>query len=137
MQAVHSIPGKVTMAWEPSVRAMVDTWQNYFITLDQFKDAVMVKGLDFAKAHQAQAWIVDSSAAKGAFPPEIQQYIGTDVFAAFVKNGVRWFITITSESALTNLTIRSYTSQAGPSGIQLVEAKSAAEAVEWLRKHAT
>jgi len=132
MEQISAIPGKMTSHWVEPVRAIVDTWESYFVTLDGFKEAVMQKGVDFARAHHARAWIVDSSAAKGAFSQEIQDYIGSDVFKRFAEIGIKYFITINSQSALTNMTVRSYQSKVGPAGLELVEVDSETKAVEWL-----
>jgi hypothetical protein len=35
---VTSIPGKARSEWNEDVRAITDTWTNYFVTLDQFKE---------------------------------------------------------------------------------------------------
>ncbi len=134
MDPYHTIPGKLTCCWEPSVSAVVDTWQSYFVTLDAFKETVMVKGVSEARARGGKAWIVDSSTAKGNFPPEIQSFIGTDVFKKFAEIGIKYFITISSQSAATNMTIKNYSAKVGPAGIELVEATSAKDAIEWLKQ---
>jgi len=96
----------------------------------------LVKGLNYAKTHKGIAWIVDSSEAKGSFPPEIQEFIGSDVFPAFAKNGIKYFITITSkESALTRMTISTYSAKTGPHGLQLLEVNSVDDAIEWLKNN--
>jgi hypothetical protein len=134
---VHSIPGKLEVTWQNDVKAIIDTWSNYNVTLDEFKDAVMVKGLKHAKANGGVAYIVDSSSAKGAFSQEIQSFINSDVFPAFAKNGIKYFITITSQiSSVTKMSIKSYTAKAGPHGLKLVELNSAKDAVEWLKANA-
>lgn len=134
-EKIHTIPGKLEVAWDPGVRAVIDTWTSYAITLDQFRDAVLEKGLTYAKAHRGRAWIVDSSTAHGAFPQEVQAFIGSDVFPTFSKNGIKYFLTIVSKSAVTNISIKDYTSKLGPHGIQLVEVPSTEMAVEWLSHH--
>ncbi|MGE3727222.1 MAG: hypothetical protein AB7I41_16810 [Candidatus Sericytochromatia bacterium] len=132
---IFSIPGKLEVSWNPEVRAIIDTWTTYHISLADFRDAVLVKGLDHAKTNQGQAWIVDSSKAVGVFSPEIQEFIGTDIFPAFAKNGIKYFITINSEvSTLTKLTVNRYKSQVGPHGLQLVEVASVDDAILWLKE---
>ena len=132
MDLVHEIPGKLRVHWINDVKAILDTWQSYFVTLTQFREAVMDKGLTHARAYMGKAWIVDSSKAKGAFPEEIQHFIETECLPAFAKHGIRHFMTISSASAVTNLSIGNYTSKLGPAGIQLVEAVSVDGAVKWL-----
>lgn len=134
---VHSLPGKLDVNWREDVKAIVDTWKTYSITLDEFKEAVLVKGLNFAKSHRGVAWIVDSSNAEGVFDMEIQNFIGSDIFPAFAKNGIKYFITINSQvSALTKMTVRTYQAKTGPNGLKLVEVNSVDDAVDWLKHNA-
>lgn len=134
---IHSLPGKLEVSWRSDVKAIVDTWHTYGITLDEFKEAVLVKGLNHSKANGGVAWIVDSSKAEGVFDTEIQNFIGSDVFPAFAKNGIKYFITINSQvSALTKMTVRTYQSKTGPNGLKLVEVNSVDDAVEWLKHNA-
>ena len=134
---VHSIPGKLQVTWRDDVKAIVDTWSTYFVSLDEFKTAVLEKGLSHAKANGGVAWIVDSSSAKGVFSQEIQDFIGSDVFPAFASIGIKYFITITSQvSALTKMTVKTYASKTGPHGLQLVELNSVDDAVAWLKANA-
>lgn len=134
-EQVFSIPGKLTVTFEPSVHAIIDTWTSYGVSVDQFRDAVLVHGLKHAKAHRGHAWIVDSSTAHGAFSQEIQACIGAEVFPAFARSGIKFFLTIVSKSAVTNMSIKDYTSKLGPNGIQLVEVPSVALGIEWLKHH--
>ncbi len=134
---VHSVPGKLEVHWHDDAKAIVDTWSSYSISLDDFSDAVLNKGLGFTRGRGAQAWIVDSSQAKGVFSQEIQEFIGSDIFPAFAKHGIKYFITITSEvSAVTKMTVKSYQAKTGPHGLQLVEAQSVDDAKEWLAHNA-
>lgn len=134
---VYEIPGKLSVKWEDSVKAVIDTWTSYSVTLEEFKEAVLSKGVGYASPRGVKAWIVDSSQAKGSFTQEIQSFIGSDVFPKFAKIGVKYFITISSQvSSVTNMTVKSYSAQAGPHGVKLVTAGSAAEAIEWLKLQA-
>lgn len=131
---IYSIPGKLEVTWRDDVKAVVDTWTTYNVSLEEFKEAVLVKGLNHAKANEAIAWIVDSSTAKGVFSQEIQNFIGSDIFPAFAKNGIKYFITITSKvSALTRMTVQTYSAKTGPHGLKLVELNSVLDAVNWLK----
>lgn len=134
---VYNVPGKLDVKWESSVKAIIDTWSSYTISLEDFKEAVLVKGLNYAKSHGGVAWIVDSSQATGSFSQEIQSFIGSDVFPAFAKIGIKYFITINSQvSAITKMTVRSYSSKTGPNGLQLVELNNVNDAIAWLKEHA-
>ncbi len=135
MNKIYEIPGKVFSSWEPSVKAMIDTWSSYAVSLAEFKEVVLSKGVSHAKLNGAKAWIVDSSQATGAFSKEIQSFIGSDIFPAFAKIGIKYFITITSQSAITRMSISSYTEKAGPNGLSLLEVSSTEQAFEWLKKN--
>ncbi|MDP2360728.1 MAG: hypothetical protein Q8O14_08245 [bacterium] len=136
MDHVYSIPGKLTVRYDPSSRAIIDTWTNYGVTLAEFRAAVLEKGLSHARAKGGKAWIVDSSAARGSFSQEIQDCIDREVFPAFAHEGIKHFISITSHSAVTRMSILTYQSKVGPHGIILVEASSEEDAVAWLLKNA-
>lgn len=132
---INSIPGKMDTYWVPDVHSILDVWTTYAVSMQEFSDAVLVKGVKYAKANKGIAWIVDSSSAKGAFSPEIQAFIGNDVFPAFTKNGIKYFITILpKESALTRMTVKNYSSKAGPNGLELVEVNSVEDAFEFLKE---
>jgi len=134
---VYNIPGKLDVAWNSEVKAMIDTWTTYNISLEEFKEAVLIQGVNHAKANGGVAWIVDSSTAKGVFTQEIQKFIETDIFPAFAGIGIKYFITITSSvSAITKLTVKSYSAKTGPLGLQLVELNSVNDAIMWLKEHA-
>jgi|SRR5271166_2636818 len=133
---IFEIPGKLRSEWDDDVKAVIDIWTDYNITLDQFKTAVLVKGVNYAKGHGGIAWIVDSQNAKGEFSAEIQNIMGTDTFPTFAKIGVKFFITIKSGFITTNKTIDKYSSQVGPNGIQLLDMGSIDDAILWLQANA-
>jgi len=133
---IYEIPGKLKVEWNPEAKAIIDTWTTYFVTLEEFKEAVLVQGVNYAKAHGGQAWIVDSHQAKGAFSKEIQEFIGSDIFPTFASIGIKYFMTINSEDAITKLTVDQYSAQVGPHGMKLLKGSSAQGAVEWLKKNA-
>ena len=135
--SIYTIPGKLDVNWNSEVKAIIDTWSSYFVTLDEFKEAVLIKGLSHAKANGGVAWIVDSSTAKGVFSQEIQDFIGSDIFPAFAKNGIKYFITITSKvSSMTKMTVKSYSAKTGPHGLKLVELNNVNDAIAWLKANA-
>ncbi len=93
---IHSIPKKIEVTWREDVKAIVDTWHSYFIEQFEFEQSVLVKGLEYAKANGGVAWIVDSSKAIGAMPQFMIDFIDNEIFPAFVNNGIKYFITISS-----------------------------------------
>jgi hypothetical protein len=133
---VHHIPGTLLVEWNEDVKAMVDTWSTYLIKVPQFREAILVKGLAYAKAHKGRAWVMDATKAKGAFPEDVQKLIETEVFKAFAAIGIKYFITIKSAgSALTNMSIKTFTAHLGPCGIQMVEVPDLNKAIAWLKEH--
>jgi hypothetical protein len=132
MNELHEVEGKVKSYGHEGARAVVDVWQNYNISLADFSSVIIGRGLAWARAAGARAWVVDSSRAKGCFSPEVQEFIGRTAFPQFAAAGIRHFITVRSQSAITNMTIKSYSEKAGPAGITLVEVNSFDEAVAYL-----
>jgi len=135
MTAVHELPGVLSVEWNDDVKAMFDTWSSYTINVPQFREAILQKGVSFAHAHGGRAWVMDATKAKGAFPQDVQTLIATEVFKAFAAIGIKYFVTIKSGSAITNMSINRYTAQLGPCGIQLVEVPDQRDAVAWLKAH--
>ncbi len=133
---VHEIPGTLVVEWNDEVKAMFDTWSSYTVKAPQFREAILQKGVAYARAHGGRAWVMDATKAKGAFSEEIQKLIETEVFKIFAGIGIKYFITIKSAgSAVTNMSIKSFTAHIGPSGIQMVEVPDRNSAVAWLRQH--
>ena len=132
---IYEIPNKLLCEWDSAAKAVIDTWETYSVTLAEFKEAVLIRGVNHAKTNGVNAWIVDSHKAKGVFSKEIQEFIGTTIFPTFARIGVKFFVTINSENALTNLTISEYKSKAGPNGLQLVSGSNIADSIEWVKKN--
>ncbi len=131
---VFELPNKLTVDWKKEVRAIIDTWTTYNISLDEMRRAVLIEGVNFAKERQVKAWIVDSSSAKSAFSQDIHRLIDTEIFPVFHSIGVKYFITINSKiSSITRLNVKQYSAVAGPNGVQLIELNSVADAVKWLK----
>jgi hypothetical protein len=133
---VHEIPGTLLVEWNDEGKTMVDTWSNYTIKVPEFREAILNKGLAYAKAHNSHAWVMDGTTAKGAMPSDVQKLIETEVFKAFAAIGIKYFITIKSTaSAVANMAIKSFTAHLGPCGIQMVEAPDVNKAIAWLKEH--
>lgn len=133
---IHDIPGVLLVEWNDETRAMIDNWSSYTIQVPQFREAILEKGVAYAKAHGGRAWVMDATNAKGAFPAAVQKLIETEVFKTFAAIGVKYFITIKSAgSAITNMSIRSFTAHLGPCGIQMVEVPDQKSAIAWLKQH--
>ncbi len=132
---IYEIPGILLGEWDSDAKVMIDTWKTYSVSLEEYKEAVLIKGVNYAKNNGVRAWIVDSHEAKGALSQEIQQLIETQGFSTFAKIGVKYFMTINSESALTNLSISQYSASAGPHGVKVLNGSSVEGAIEWLKKN--
>jgi len=136
MELIYEIPGKLTVYWDENVLTIVDVWNNYYIRIDEFQQAVMVKGLDHAKANGGLAWVVDSSDAEGKFSENILNYIGEDVFPTFVKNGIKYFITIKPvHSPVAAFNVTSYSMKTAAAGLKLIEMPDLDSALAWLKEH--
>lgn len=129
---ISEIKNKMIQTWNSEVCAVIDTWQNYYVSLDDFKNSIS-SGFEKCKNNNGIAWIVDSSKATGNFSREIQNFIGTDVFPNFLKNGIIYFITIPAENPLTKLTVMNASSKAGPNGVTLVEVNNIESAIKFLK----
>ena len=132
---VHEIPGTLLVEWNDEVKATIDTWSTYSITVQQFREAILEKGVANAKAQGGRAWVMDASKAKGAFPSDVQKLIEAEVLPTFAKIGVKYFFTVKSASAITNMSIKTYSAHMGPCGIEMVEVPGVAAAVAWLKEH--
>ena len=133
---IHEMPGTLLVEWDDELKAMFDTWSSYTIKAPQFREAILQKGVAYARSLRGWAWVMDASKAKGAFPDDVQKLIETEVFKTFAGIGIKYFITIKSAgSALTNMSIKSFTAHLGPCGIQMVEVPDRNSAIEWLRQH--
>jgi hypothetical protein len=132
---IYEIPYELTVEWEPEVMAIIDTWTNQFVTLEEFKEAVFVKGVNHARANNGIAWIVNSKNATSVFNPEIQDFISSDIFPTFADIGIKYFITISPNDVIANLTVTKYKAKTGPAGLILVECDSTESAIEWLKEN--
>jgi hypothetical protein len=130
---IQSINGKMMSAWDEKVKAVVDTWISYRVSLEEFKEAIAYKALRHARINKGRAFIVDSKNATGAFTLDIHDYIKNGLFQSFIRSGIKYFITILSDkSPTTSLTVHNYSSLAGPSGLKVMTANSVADAILWL-----
>jgi len=130
---IAEVPGALLVEWNDEVKATIDTWSSYRISQSQFREAILEKGVSNAKAHGGRAWIMDATKAKGAFSQEVHNLIENEVFKTFATIGVKYFLTVKSTSAITNMSIRSYTAHLGPCGIQMVEVPDVDKAISWLK----
>lgn len=133
---IYEISNKLKGTWNPEVRAIIDTWTNYMISDEEFRTAVFIKGIPYAKANNGQAWIVDSSKAKGLFRQSHFDIINHEILPAFKKNGIKYFITIKPEnSVFTELTVGKYSAMVDSNGLNLIEVSSVEQAILWLKNH--
>lgn len=130
---IHAIPDKLEVTWNQEVRAIIDTWSSYSVQLEEFREAILNKGLAYAAQHGGRAWIVDSSHATGALPQSVQEFISAEVFPAFAGAGIRHFLSINATSPIARIAVSTYTAKVRPCGLTLVEPASLQEAIEWLR----
>ena len=130
---VYDAPGRLQIDWNFESKAIVSTWSTYSVTLEEFKEAVMHRAVNYAKARGAIAWISNASNAQGAFRQEIQTYIGEALFPRFAEAGFKYFISVLPKNALTASAARSFARKIGPNGITLIEVPSVEAAIEFLK----
>ncbi len=135
---IYEIKDKMVGEWNSEVKAMIDTWTDYFhVTLEQFRNSIFETGLNYAKSNGCIAWIVDSSNAKGVFAQDIQKFLSEEGFNLFKNNGIKYFISISSNaSPITKMTVNRYKSEASKSGLEQIELNSVSDAILWLKHNA-
>lgn len=133
---IYKIPGKLEVTWNDEYKVIIDIWTNYSITIDELREAVFEIGVNYSKTRGSKAWIVDSSNAKGSFTAEIQNLIGKELFPLFEQIGIKYFITITSKvSAVTKMTVSTYSNKLVSQGLSLVEVESVEDALKWIKEN--
>ena len=131
---IFEIPKKLKITWNSEVKAIIITWTSYIISDEDFKTAILIKGLNYAKANYAKAWIVDASKATGLFKQSQIDIIDNEIFPVFAKNDIKYFITIKPETSIfTELTVKKFSALTGPHGLQLIETANDDQAILWLK----
>jgi hypothetical protein len=126
-------PGKVVSYWVQAERVVVDEWESFFISLAEFRKAIFDTALPQAKQYGATAWIVDTRAARGVLPDDVQAFIGDAGHRLFAAAGIKHFITVRPKSATAALSLQRVEKQVGPNGMQLVCVGSLDEAFQFLQ----
>ncbi len=116
--------------------AMIDTWESMLISAEQFRAHIFDIGVPYARAHGINCWIVDTSKAKGVFRKEVLELIDKEVAPSFAAIGIKYFITITPESALTKLTVNKIEELNAADGMNVFSLSSTEEALNWLMQEA-
>ena len=134
-KTVYEVSGILKGEHDTTYGSMIDSWQSMLISADQFKDHIFEIGVPYAKANQVTAWIVDTSKAKGVFKKEVLELIDKEVAPAFAGIGIKHFITITPESALTKLTVNKIEqlNSADQHGMHVFSLPSTDSALQWLQ----
>lgn len=130
---IYEIPGKLVCEWHEDIKAMFDVWADYNVTVDEFRKAILTDGLNYAKTHGGKAWIMDASSARNAFSADVMKLINEEVLPSFAKAGIKYFVTVKSMSAVTNMSIKGYSAIMGPLGIQLLDVPDQDTAIAWLK----
>ena len=129
---IFSLDHKVDVSWHPEVAAVLETWQDCDVDLESFRKAVFVKGINHAKASQARAWILDTSAASGPFSAEVETMIAENRFPALAWVGARWWVEIDPTLSASEVTPGSEATRQ----LTCVRVPSQAEAFAWLKAQA-
>ncbi|HEY9844001.1 MAG: hypothetical protein ACAI44_28920 [Candidatus Sericytochromatia bacterium] len=126
---IYSIDNKVDVSWHPDVLAVLESWSNYDVELEEFRKAIFVKGINHAKASRAKAWIFDPSKAEGSFGADVQGMIDQDRFPALGWAGIKYLVTINPQAGETTANPDTESTR----GVQRVESPSVDAAFAWLK----
>lgn len=130
---IHAIPDKMTVTWNGNVNAVVAKWENYFVSIEEYSEAIVDAALTYGLNNGVKAWIIDAASAKGAFHPDIIKFIETHFYPALVRSGIRDILLIKPKfNALSKLTVVSYTTMATSFGLKLVIVENVTDAIKWL-----
>lgn len=132
---IHSIPNTEDTYWVSDVNAVLEVWNTNTITLKDFNDAVLGEGMNQLRTNKGQALIIDESNMKSTLNPEIQTFLGREVYPALAKNGVKYCITVLPKSKITTTSNKNISPITGPNGIQLLDVNNSEEAIEFLKQH--
>lgn len=103
---IYNVAGKMVGEHDTNVQAMVDTWESLLISVDHFQSSIVEVGVPYAKTHGITTWIVDTSAAIGAFKMDVQKFIEETVAPSFAAIGIKYFIIILPASAIGKMSAK-------------------------------
>ena len=133
-QEIYSIPGKMSGSHDLQINAIIDSWQNLLVSLDDFKKTIFDKGILYASQNGVQTWIVDTSNALGTFKPDIQEFIEGTVAPKCSDIGIKYFFVVLPKSAISRLSARKVANiNANQEGMQTIEVGSVDEALTLLK----
>ena len=134
-QEIYQIPGKMSGSHDIQINAIIDSWQNLLVSLDEFKKTVYDQGISYAKQNKVETWIVDTSDALGTFKPDIQEFIESTVAPKCTEIGIKYFFVVLPKSAISKLSARKIAKiNANQEGMQTIEVGSVNEALSLLQK---
>lgn len=134
-QEIYSIPGKMMGHHDLQINAIIDTWQNLLVSLEDFKKTVFDQGMPYAIENKLNTWVVDTSEAIGTFKPEIQAYIESTVAPKCAEIGIKYFFVVLPKSAISKLSARKIAKiNANQEGMQTIEVGSVDEVMSLLKE---
>lgn len=138
---IYSIPGKMVGHHHPEIDTIIDTWtSSLFVSLKDWKSTVYDVGItDYAPKHGVTNWIIDTSAARSVFPPEVQEFRQNVAKEVLERNGVKRLIVVIPAKGIGKFsaakTAELYDSDQG-NGLHGYEVTSLQEALDLIRKGA-
>jgi len=133
MKKIIEIQEKVSFHWNNETKAIIATWNHFFIEENDFQSAIK-DVLKFAETNKAKAWIVDASDAKSLCKPELFDKIKDNILPKLNKIGIKYYVTISpKESSFAKLTEIKYKQIVTNLGIANVEFENISSAIEWLK----
>ena len=104
MKEIYNIPEKMKGFHDPTINAIIDSWENMNVSFEDWKSTIYDIGItDYAPKHGVDTWVIDTSKGTGVFNQEIQDFRDKVARPKLVENGIKYFFVVSSGSALGKL----------------------------------
>ncbi len=131
---LYRVPGKVVGHHHPNINAIIDTWENMFITLEEWKSHIYDIGIvDYAPKNHVTTWIIDTSNGTGTFKSEVQEFRRTVASPKLEANGLKYFFVVLSKQALGKFSARDTAKIYGQGKMKTFAVGSVQEALDILK----
>lgn len=133
---IHTIPDRVKITWRDDINAITEAWTSCDVTVDEFKEAILIKGLGYARDHAARAFIVDTSLCTDSFSGEVEEFIKTTLLPALADNLIKYYITTDLNfHEIAKAGISSLPRESGPGSLETLHVHGIKDAVMWLKEN--
>lgn len=98
---LYKIPGKVVGHHDPSINAIIDTWQSLFISLEEYKSTIYEIGIvDYAPKNGVTTWIIDTGHGRSVFRPEVQEFREEIARPKLEEVGIKYLFVVLPEKGI-------------------------------------